>query len=105
MRGSHPVSSSRIRNSILEGRLEDAAAMLGREYSLALEGEWIGEADVWTARVAAGSVLPPDGWYSVQERGGGDRAQALLRGGSIVYSSRDPRGIRELAIIDSVARE
>jgi riboflavin kinase / FMN adenylyltransferase len=32
----HPVSSSRIRKAIIEGRLEDAASMLGRPYEIDL---------------------------------------------------------------------
>ncbi len=30
----HPISSTRIRNALAEGRVEDAASMLGRPYSL-----------------------------------------------------------------------
>jgi riboflavin kinase/FMN adenylyltransferase len=34
----HPVSSSRIRKAVLEGRLDDAAQMLGRLYEIDLRG-------------------------------------------------------------------
>ena len=34
MRGGKPISSTRIRQALASGRLEDAAAMLGRKYSV-----------------------------------------------------------------------
>ena len=37
-RGGHPVSSSRIRKAVLEGRLEEASQMLGRPYEIDLKG-------------------------------------------------------------------
>jgi riboflavin kinase/FMN adenylyltransferase len=48
----HPVSSSRIRKAILEGRVEEAALMLGRPYELDLRGG---------AFEAAGMIRPPEG--------------------------------------------
>jgi riboflavin kinase/FMN adenylyltransferase len=46
----HPVSSSRIRKAILDGRLEDAASMLGRPYEIDL-------------RSAGSQARPPQGTY------------------------------------------
>ncbi|HEY9053720.1 MAG TPA: FAD synthetase family protein [Rectinemataceae bacterium] len=105
MRGSHPISSSRIRNAILEGRLDEAEAMLGRPYSLALEGEWSQEAGGWAVEVAEGAVLPPEGLYSVAPPGRGIRSVSLLRNRRLFIEGVDPRGVRELFIIDSVERE
>jgi len=45
----HPVSSSRIRKAVLEGRLDDAAHMLGRFYELDLRG---------ARRLASNRLLP-----------------------------------------------
>lgn len=49
----HPVSSSRIRKAVREGRLEDAQAMLARHYELDLRGHGLG----------GEQVLPPPGRY------------------------------------------
>jgi riboflavin kinase/FMN adenylyltransferase len=51
----HPVSSSRIRRAILEGRLEEAGLMLGRPYEIDLRG---------ASSAAAGRFLPAPGQAS-----------------------------------------
>jgi len=69
----HPVSSSRIRTAIGEGRMADAEAMMGRVYELDLAGA--GWKDLAKGRLACGlprgSVLPPPGWYEGRARGKG----------------------------------
>jgi riboflavin kinase/FMN adenylyltransferase len=57
----HPVSSSRIRKAILDGRLEDAASMLGRPYEIDLRGVRLGPA--WRAATAGEQASPPRGTY------------------------------------------
>lgn len=66
-----PVSSSRIRAALLEGRVEDALAMLGRPYELTgkvLRGDRMGQKLGWpTINVACDNALiPRDGVYACQ---------------------------------------
>jgi len=64
--GGRPVSSSRIRAAIGEGRLDEARAMLGREYEIDLGGaRRIRDGDSIRIRPAAGQVEPPSGSYRV----------------------------------------
>jgi riboflavin kinase/FMN adenylyltransferase len=65
------ISSTRIRYAVREGRLDDAAAMLGRPYSvrdLVVRGRGVGSAlCVATANVQPrAEVLPPNGVYAVR---------------------------------------
>ncbi len=65
------ISSTRIRYAVREGRLEDAAAMLGRPYSVrdvVIRGRGVGQKlCVATANVQPRSeVLPPNGVYAVR---------------------------------------
>ncbi len=77
--GDAPVSSSRIRTALAEGRVEDAAAQLGRAYSVsgvvvagAQRGRSIG---IPTANVAvsAGRAIPLSGVYACRVHVGGQR--------------------------------
>ena len=69
----HPVSSSRIRTAIGEGRLADAEAMMGRAYELDLSGAgWKSKGDgLLSCDLPEGFVLPPPGWYEGRARGKG----------------------------------
>jgi len=67
--GGHPVSSSRIRKAVLEGRLEEAAQMLGRPYEIDLKG---------AQALASGRLLP--GGDQAKPPPGGYEALAGLRG-------------------------
>lgn len=63
------ISSTRIRRAVAEGRMEDAAEMLGRPYSLAgivARGDRMGRRIGWpTINVAAESgLVPADGVYA-----------------------------------------
>ncbi len=65
------ISSTRIRYAVREGRLEDAAAMLGRPYSVrdvVVRGRGLGQAlTVATANLHPRTdVLPPNGVYVVR---------------------------------------
>ncbi|MDX9868318.1 MAG: riboflavin biosynthesis protein RibF [Kiritimatiellia bacterium] len=65
------ISSTRIRYAVREGRLEDAAAMLGRPYSIrdvVVRGRGLGQdLCVATANLHPRSdVLPPNGVYAVR---------------------------------------
>jgi riboflavin kinase/FMN adenylyltransferase len=62
--GGRPVSSSRIRTAIRDGRLEEARALLGREFELDLAGAtFIPAGDSIRIRPVAGQVEPPPGSY------------------------------------------
>jgi riboflavin kinase / FMN adenylyltransferase len=78
----HPVSSSRIRNAIAEGRLEEAEILMGRPFEVDLRG---------AARDAAGRLRPegaqaspPEGTYEalVLDGGASARTEASLRDGA-----------------------
>ncbi len=67
------VSSSRIREAIVHARFLEAREMLGEAYCLDLEGKeplWRGPL-ARLERGLLGQVLPPEGTYRVQLRGGG----------------------------------
>jgi riboflavin kinase/FMN adenylyltransferase len=66
-----PISSTRIRRAIQEGRLPDATAMLGRPYSIretVVRGRGVGrQLGMATANLhPAAEVLPPVGVYAVR---------------------------------------
>ncbi len=66
------VSSTRIRESLLEGNVEAAHAMLGRPYELGgevLRGDRMGQKLGWPTinlRVEAGTLIPRDGVYATR---------------------------------------
>jgi riboflavin kinase/FMN adenylyltransferase len=69
------ISSTRIRCAVSEGRLDDAAAMLGRAYAVrgtVVRGRGIGHSlNVATANVQPDTgVLPPNGVYAVRVQTG-----------------------------------
>ncbi|MDR2849956.1 MAG: riboflavin biosynthesis protein RibF [Verrucomicrobiota bacterium] len=69
------VSSTRIRCAVREGRLDDAAAMLGRAYAVrgtVVRGRGIGRSlNAATANVQPSTeVLPPNGVYAVRVQAG-----------------------------------
>jgi len=83
--GGHPVSSSRIRKALCEGRLDDARALLGRDYALDLRGARLSvSGGKLHAKLAGGQVEPARGAY-----------EALLSwngGGASVAASRGDEG-------------
>jgi len=76
----HPVSSSRIRTAIGEGRLSDAEAMMGRAYELDLAGAaWKAGGDgLLSCGLPEGVVLPPPGYYEGRARGKGSWTEVRL---------------------------
>jgi riboflavin kinase/FMN adenylyltransferase len=95
----HPVSSSRIRRAVAEGRLAEARAMLGRPYEIDL-------------RSPGSQALPPKGSYEAElDYGPGSPGRAVVArldaGGRWAFAAdsgqgREPLGLR---LIDSVSRE
>lgn len=69
--GDSLVSSSRIRDCILGGRLGEAAALLGRPYSLDLRDSTAATGEIPRRMRKAGftQVLPPEGTYRVHVAG------------------------------------
>ena len=68
-----PISSTRIRTAISEGRVEDAAEMLGHPYALTgtvVRGDRMGQRLGWpTVNLDADNELPPrDGVYATRIR-------------------------------------
>ncbi len=78
----HPVSSSRIRKAILEGRLGDAASMLGRHYEIDLRGALREEGGA--LRPIGGQACPPIGAYEsvIVRAAGSGESRAVARLGS-----------------------
>ncbi len=77
------VSSTRIRDAVRAGNLDEAGQMLGREYSLAgvvQRGDGLGrKLGIPTANIdAAGLVLPPGGVYAVHCTARGKNHRAVL---------------------------
>ena len=75
-RGSE-ISSTRVRCAVREGRLDDAAAMLGRSYAMrgiVMRGRGVGQRlNAATANIQPNcEVLPPNGVYAVRVRVEGD---------------------------------
>lgn len=71
MKGGRPISSTRIRDAIQRGRIGDAAAMLGRPYSIrevVVRGRGVGRTlGMATANLhPSAEVLPPVGVYAVR---------------------------------------
>jgi len=81
--GGHTVSSTRIREAIRSGKLDQAQQMMGREYALCgkvVEGDRIGRTLGFpTANLdAAALVLPPGGVYAAHAVAGPSRCRAVL---------------------------
>jgi riboflavin kinase/FMN adenylyltransferase len=80
-----PVSSSRIRRAIAEGRLHDAATGLGRHYSLTgivvtgeARGRLLGYPTLNVEPESPRKLLPPDGVYAVEASTPRGRFGAML---------------------------
>jgi FAD synthase len=79
-----PISSSRIRETILAGKLKEAAAMLGRPFSFDTDGADITElkdGETVYNIASLGRILPPPGEYSVllqTKNGGSTRKQIFI---------------------------
>ncbi len=103
--GSHPVSSSRIRKAIFEGRLEDARGMLGHAYAIDLRAC----ETLVSGRLVpgGGQVNPPAGFYeadvvhSIEGTEGTTRVVADLGvDGSWAFPTSGTMGFQESALVD-----
>ena len=98
-----PVSSSRVRAAIAEGRIDEAVAMLGHPYELRgtvvrgdARGRTLGFPTANLAGVA--TLLPPDGVYAgVAEAGGTLHAAAVNVGGNPTFGVADRKVEAHLA--------
>jgi riboflavin kinase/FMN adenylyltransferase len=86
--GGEPVSSTRIRRAVSEGRLDDAEALLGRRYGVSgvvVRGSGRGASlGVPTANVAVPrrKLLPPEGVYAARARLDGRTFAAAVHWGA-----------------------
>jgi len=104
----HPVSSSRIRHAVLEGKLDEASEMLSRPYQMPLvrAGD---NSEGGEAEFAPGDdlVLPPDGMYNAIVLDGGDARETKVS----VAHHRISIGLRmrsdsiRLAFVDKATQE
>jgi riboflavin kinase / FMN adenylyltransferase len=82
------VSSTRIRNLVQAGQMEEAAALLGRAYGISgtvVSGMQQGEALGWPTanlRIPRERVMPPDGVYAAQASYDGRKYDAIVYIGS-----------------------
>ncbi|MCL2181881.1 MAG: hypothetical protein FWB85_00210 [Chitinispirillia bacterium] len=81
--GEAPVSSTRIRGLVSEGRITDASAMLGRPYFVLAQrtagvkvGTKIGFPTLNFKRPGGGKVIPPSGVYAAEIEIAGDAGNA-----------------------------
>lgn len=109
MHGGHPVSSSRIRNAILEGRLAEAAEMLGRPHIVEVEGIDERSAGEFMFGTTTDTVLPPDGCYDVVINPGAGRenirTSARIEAGKIFAEGLKNRAAERVAIVNVVSQE
>jgi riboflavin kinase/FMN adenylyltransferase len=107
LHAGHPVSSSRIRNAILEGNLGEAAEMLGRPHTVELDGAAEDVKDGIAMKPATDSLLPPAGIYRVViDPGiGNERVIARIGDGLIVAEAVENRAAKRIAIINLVSQE
>lgn len=103
----HPVSSSRIRHAVTEGRLHDAERMLGRHYGVELMPP--ANAETGHARFPAGRVLPPSGTYVAEllTCSDPDRVKAKVRvtPDGVVAECPEARSARGIVFLELVSRE
>jgi riboflavin kinase / FMN adenylyltransferase len=101
-----PVSSTRIREAIRGGRLDDATQMLGRPYSLAgtvVQGAQLGrKLGVPTANLdIAGRVLPPNGVYAAHAETPAGTCRAVVNiGVRPTLATQTPTVIVEAHLLD-----
>lgn len=119
LQGGHPVSSSRIRNDVLEGRLAEAAEMLGKPHVVGIAGSERAGGGFPALVPVEDAVLPPEGRYIVRltadsrlesaaggpEASGMGKAEARIAGGRIILDGLDPGSVGRVAIINVVSQE
>jgi len=95
--GGEPISSSRIRATIVKGNLAEAAALMGRNFELDLSDLKPGSADhpVYDL-LSVQRIVPPDGSYPVLLYPGAVKSQANVENGKINLPgilSKDPESL------------
>lgn len=100
-----PVSSTRVRQFISAGRLDAAAAMLGRPFSIlgaVVAGRRLGrQLGFPTANLeSCNEVRPPQGVYAVMARIGPAWHSGVLNYGRHPTITRAPRPVMELHLLD-----
>jgi riboflavin kinase/FMN adenylyltransferase len=118
----HPVSSSRIRNAILEGRMGEATDMLGRPHDVDVvrfrDGSGRLRSMDCIMEAVPGSLLPPEGSYRIVVDPDGSSFLALARvddgliavgdpdtGASLCEESLGEGETRRLAFLHVVSQE
>ncbi len=101
-----PISSTRIRNAIGKGDLDEAASLLGRPFSVlgtVVTGQQIGRTLGFpTANLAPrNEAAPPTGIYSVQAIIGTKAYPGVVNFGHHPTISRIPKPILELHLLDT----
>jgi riboflavin kinase/FMN adenylyltransferase len=106
MLGDEMISSTAIRQHVLNGRLDRAAAMLGRSFSVlgtVEPGDHRGrELGFPTANLNAhNEVLPPDGVYAVRAAIGAEQFGGVVNiGVRPTFAGAEPRRVLEVHILD-----
>jgi riboflavin kinase/FMN adenylyltransferase len=93
----HPVSSSRIRNAILEGAVDEAASLLGRPHRILVDDQ---------GNLDRAVVAPPPGLYRVTLCGKDRSTPAVVElTASGLRIEGEYEGLKSLDFINSVSRE
>jgi riboflavin kinase/FMN adenylyltransferase len=111
LRGGRPVSSTRIRKAVANGRLDDAATLLGRPFSVlgtVTHGHAVGRTLGFpTANLKPGDeILPPYGVYAAWARCAHGTYPAVLNyGGAPTFAHRGTAPIMELHLLPRKGRK
>ena len=102
----HEISSTRIREAICDGRVADAAAMLGDPYTLSgtiLRGRGAGRGLGFpTANIRpAAEVLPPDGVYATRSRVCGQTFDSISNFGTAPTFGEQKADVPESRILET----
>ena len=96
--GTEPVSSSRVRAAVKSGDFTLAAALMGRNFELDLEGfspEYIRSGEqVYDLRTGR-QIIPMEGNYKVLIQPGAFKGQAVVHKGKIILSGENDQGPHE----------
>jgi riboflavin kinase/FMN adenylyltransferase len=89
--GQQPISSALIRTAVTRGELRAAAAMLGRPFTVDLDGASVSDAGGRAYDIAGlGRILPPPGRYQVTlldkslDRSAGRQTEISIKDGNVI---------------------
>ena len=102
MFSGHPISSSRIRNSILEGKLFEARRMLNRPYFLMASASASDASEGVCVEFEDDAVLPPAGRYLVSIDDGEPRV-ATLSDDRRLHAQWPVKAVHRVALYESVS--